>query len=86
MMQIVHCDECGGSSIALEAVSVHVELNKHHHCDKCYHGHEEKTTYFFCSEGCFHEYLVKVAKGEKQFKFNRYAGEIRVRPVQLQSK
>ena len=71
-MQFVHCNECGGSGIGLESVSVDVVLSKHHHCDKCYHGHEEKQTYFFCSEKCFHAYLLKVAEGKVQLKFKLY--------------
>jgi hypothetical protein len=44
----------------------------HHHCDKCYHGHEEKQTYFFCSLACFRVYVLKVAQGKAEFKFKTY--------------
>ncbi len=72
MMQIIHCIECGGTSISLDSVSVDVVFSKHHHCDKCYHGREEKQTYFFCSEECFHKYLLRVAEGKAKFKFKLY--------------
>ncbi len=72
MMQIIYCNECGGSNIDLESVSVNVVLSKQHHCDKCYHNHEEKQTYFFCSEKCFHTYLSRVAEGKAQLKFKLY--------------
>ena len=72
MMQIIHCNECGGDNIALESVSVDVNLSMHHHCDKCYHSHEEKQTYFFCSLACFIAYVNKVAQGKAEFRFKTY--------------
>lgn len=54
--------------IGLDTISVDVSLNKHTHCDKCYHGNTETTHYFFCSEVCFKEYIA--ANGV--FEFNRY--------------
>jgi hypothetical protein len=72
MIQIVHCDECKGTNIGLGSVSVKVELNKHHFCDTCHSGHDEKTSYFFCSQACFLRYSLKVTKGEKNFEFHRY--------------
>jgi len=72
MMQIIHCDECGGSHIDLDAVSVNVELAKHHHCDTCCRSHDERQTYFFCSQKCFDRYIGKVSLGEAEFKFNRH--------------
>jgi len=67
MMQICHCNQCGNDLIELDAVSVNVELSKSHHCDKCYHSHEEKTTYFFCSLECF----VAYCKQGGEFKFEK---------------
>lgn len=72
MMQEICCDECGGSSIGLEAIAVNVELVKHEWCDKCYHGNDQKTHYFFCSQECFLEYLQKVVREERKFDFERY--------------
>jgi len=84
MMQVVHCDNCNGTNIGLEAVSVSVELNKHKHCDKCYRSHEETTRYFFCCEGCFLTYIQKVAADKASFKFNRHEDSLRVTPVEIQ--
>lgn len=72
MMQIVHCDECGGSEIGLDSVSVDVQLSKHAHCPMCARSKTETTSYFFCSERCFGRYIKKVYLGEKEFKFKRY--------------
>lgn len=72
MMQIVNCNECGGSSIGLDSISVNVNLEQHTHCDKCYHGHTATQTYFFCSLPCFREYVNKVARGEAEFRFKTY--------------
>lgn len=72
MLQTIHCNQCGGSSIGLESVSVNVVLSKYHHCDKCHHGHDEKQTYFFCSELCFHNYLLRVVDGEAKLEFKIY--------------
>ena len=71
MIQIVKCDECGGESIAMDAVSVNVELHKSHFCDKCYNSKTESQRYFFCSEKCFQIYIRKVVDGEAEFKFDR---------------
>ena len=72
MMQIIHCNECGGSDIALDSISVTVNLEKHSHCDKCYHGHTETQTYFFCSLACFRAYISKVAQEKAEFRFKTY--------------
>lgn len=72
MMQIIHCDECGGSNIALDAISVNVELSKHTHCSMCYQNKENTTGYFFCSQICFDRYIKKVYLGEAVFKWDRY--------------
>ena len=72
MMQIIHCDECGGSNIDLDAVSVNVELAKHHHCPMCYGSKDDKTLYFFCSQRCFERYIKKVYLGEAEFKWDRH--------------
>lgn len=72
MMQIVRCNECGGDHIGLKSVSVDVTLSMHHHCDTCYHGHDENQTYFFCSLACFLAYVNKVAQGKAEFKFKVY--------------
>jgi len=69
MMQIITCDECGGSDIAFDAVSVNVELNKSKLCDKCYSSNTKTQRYFFCSEKCFRIYIQKVAKGESKFEW-----------------
>ena len=72
MMQIVHCDECGGDEIGLHSVSVDVQLREHSHCPACYQSKTNTTSYFFCSERCFDRYIKKVYLGEKEFKFKRY--------------
>lgn len=71
-MQEIQCDNCGSSSVALDAFCVNVELVKHQWCDKCYHGNDQKTYYFFCSEACFLEYIQQVSRGEKRFDFDKY--------------
>ena len=71
-MQIIHCDECGGSEIGLESVAVNVELTENHHCPMCYGNKQSTTRYFFCSERCFGRYIKKVYLGEAEFKFKRY--------------
>lgn len=83
-MQIISCDECGQSSIPLDSVSVDVNLNKSHFCDKCYRSHTEKTHYFFCSLACFLEYCWKVTREEKTFEFDRYHREENLRRMQAQ--
>jgi len=72
MMQVVCCDNCGNSHIALDAVSVNVLLTKMKHCDKCYNSKEQVTSYFFCSEDCFSTYIRKVVEKKAEFKFDRY--------------
>jgi hypothetical protein len=72
MMQTIHCVECGSDTIGLHSISVDVNLKKRHHCDKCYHGHTETRSYFFCSEMCFHAYLLKVVEGMAKFEFKTY--------------
>lgn len=72
MMQIVHCNECGGDTIGLNSISVDVSLKEHTHCDKCYHGHTNTQTYFFCSLPCFRAYIEKVMRGEAEFRFKMY--------------
>lgn len=67
MMQILRCKECGGETIGLDETAVNVEFTKSHHCDKCYHSHEEITRYFFCSTQCFHCYIRKVVNGAAVF-------------------
>lgn len=69
MMQIIHCDQCGGETIALESVSVDVALKKHEWCKTCYHNNVKTTSYFFCSLNCFNRFIERVAKGEKSFTF-----------------
>jgi hypothetical protein len=72
MMQIIHCDECGGTNIGLGSVSVNVELTEATHCSKCYQTKSNTTSYFFCSEKCFNRYIKKVYFGEAKFDFKRY--------------
>ena len=72
MMQIVNCNECGGSHIGLNSISVNVNMSKHHSCDKCYRTHEEMQTYFFCSLPCFRAYIDKVAQHKAEFRFKTY--------------
>ena len=83
MMQIVHCDQCNGSNIGLDSVSVNVELQKTvRTCDKCNNIHTEKTSYFFCSLMCFHTYMARVVnKGDASFDIDRYKHN--VTPVQI---
>lgn len=72
MMQIIHCDECGGSNIGLGSVAVNVELTEAAHCPMCYQTKANTTRYFFCSEKCFDRYIKKVYLGEAKFIFKRY--------------
>jgi len=72
MMQVICCDNCGESHIALDAVSVNVILTKMKHCDKCYNSKQEATSYFFCSEDCFGTYIRKVVEKQAEFNFDRY--------------
>lgn len=76
MMQLVHCDNCNGTTIGLGSVSVNVELNKSHHCDKCCNVKTEITHYFFCCEGCFLTYIQKVVQDKASFKFNRHTDAV----------
>jgi hypothetical protein len=71
MIQIVGCDNCGGENIAIDAISVNVQLCKSHWCEKCHNSNAETKTYFFCCLGCFYQYLTKVVKGDKTFQFER---------------
>ena len=72
MMQIVHCDHCGGSSIGLDTVFVDVNLKKSRWCEKCRKTDTETTLYFFCSLSCFIEYMKKVDAGDAKIEFDRY--------------
>jgi len=81
MMQLVHCDQCNGTTIGLDSVAVDVNLNKSNACEKCHRTGTQTTHYFFCSEKCFHEYLKKVAEGEAEFKFDRFADCVRHIPI-----
>lgn len=72
MMQIIRCTNCDGEHIALDAVSVDVNLNKHTHCDECHRGHTETQHYFFCCLGCFRTYITKVVQGTAEFRFKTY--------------
>ena len=67
-MQIVKCDQCGGSHIGLGEVSIDVSMNKADVGDACNQTHTDTTSYFFCSEKCFKEYILD----KKSFDFERY--------------
>lgn len=70
MMQIVSCKNCGGSSIALDTVCVDVLFSKSYfQCKHCPQTSTKKHNFFFCHENCFHEFILKVAKGEAEFKW-----------------
>jgi hypothetical protein len=64
MIQIVHCKECGGSSIPLDGVSVNVVLSCASWCQHCRETNEHKQSFFFCSQVCFRAYMTKVLNGE----------------------
>ena len=71
-MQIIHCDECGGTGIGLDSVAVDVNLNKSHACDMCRNTKTDTTQYFFCSQKCFDRYIKKVYLGEAEFQWDRH--------------
>lgn len=57
MLQIMYCKQCESSTIPVGGVSVTVELHASEHCDKCYHSHQRKRPYFFCSPACLVQYI-----------------------------
>ena len=70
MMQLSHCEYCGGTTIELNSVSVSVELKKSNACDKCYHSHTQTQNHFFCSMGCFLAYMKDVSDGRTTIRWN----------------
>lgn len=71
MMEVIHCKNCGGSTIPFGVVSVNVTLSKSQWCQSCYHTDTEKQDYFFCSEQCFHAFMLLVVNGEKEIKWQQ---------------
>ncbi len=59
MVQIVPCENCGGTHIGLGEVSVNVVLSKGFACNICHHGHIDTQNHFFCSLDCFDEFIAK---------------------------
>jgi len=70
MMQIIHCESCGGDIIPLNSVSVDLTLNKHVRCcDHCNRTETQKQNHFFCSLMCFHDFMNKAVTGETELKW-----------------
>jgi len=63
-MQIIECENCGGSTISFGVVSVNVDLSKSTYCEHCRESKEERQKHFFCSLKCFEEYLKKTTTSE----------------------
>jgi hypothetical protein len=63
MMTIIKCKNCGKSDVPFGETSVDITLKQSKFCDHCYKTDTEKQSYFFCSEGCFLEYMKKVLDG-----------------------
>jgi hypothetical protein len=59
MMTIIQCEQCGNSSIPFGVVSVNVTLSKSKLCDKCNKTEAETQNHFFCSVGCFYEFIAQ---------------------------
>jgi endogenous inhibitor of DNA gyrase (YacG/DUF329 family) len=68
MVNIVHCKQCGNSSIPMNAVSVNVRHSKGVWCEHCGQAKTETEDYFFCSENCFWIYMWKVLHDKAELK------------------
>ncbi len=64
MITVVQCNQCGGSVIDKDVVSVDLSFNKSHWCRECHHPVTSSKRYFFCSTICFLDYITKVVNGE----------------------
>ena len=69
MIQIIHCESCGGDIIPLDSVSVDLFLNKSKFCNHCYRTETEKQHHFFCSLMCFYDFMNKAVTGETELKW-----------------
>jgi hypothetical protein len=72
-MEVIHCKNCGGSTIPFDTVSVNVTLNKSSWCKCCYRSNTEEQNHFFCSEQCFHAFMLSVVNGEKDIKWRDHS-------------
>ena len=59
MMQIVPCENCGGTVIGLNEVSVNVTLSKNKWCHHCNQTRIDQQDHFFCSIKCFENFIDK---------------------------
>ena len=59
MIEFVHCEQCGGTSMPFGTVSVNIELSRSKFCDECRQVHTEKQDHFFCSVNCFYEFMAE---------------------------
>ncbi len=69
MIQMLYCEKCGTPEIALNAISVDISLNKNEWCKCCNTTKNEKQNHFFCSIGCFMEYMKDLIKNKKKLEW-----------------
>jgi hypothetical protein len=80
MMQVIHCRNCNGTSIGLNATHVNVNFEKNVRCcEHCNNTSKESKYFMFCCENCFNEYILKVANGTASFNDSEISP-----PVQIQ--
>jgi len=73
MMQVIHCEYCGNSSLPFDVVHVNLELNRSRiDCKHCNNVVNEKQDMMFCTIGCLIEYMKQVLDGNKELKWKEY--------------
>lgn len=63
MMQVIQCFGCGVQSIPLDNVHVNLKFTKSAVCQSCHSSKDEASSYYFCSEKCFYNFMEKVNDG-----------------------
>lgn len=73
MMEVIHCVNCGNSSIEFDTVSVNVTLRKTvQPCKHCSQTRTEEQHFFFCSDKCHTEFNAKVVAGKAAYKWKEW--------------
>ena len=65
MVQLVKCKNCDKTTIPFGEVAVSIILQKTEWCQGCSNSNTEEQSHYFCSEGCFREYMAKVLNGKE---------------------